>query len=114
MMATSSGSFWAKGLFLLAVTCNAAWVVSGATGWSALLVIGGGFAAIISGFLMFADVRGAGAVSYRDYVRWHKHSPFRNRYWENPRRNYKWSGAVALLLGITMIVIGFWRFVESL
>ena len=64
MMATSSGSFWAKGLFLLAVTCNAAWVVSGATGWSALLVIGGGFAAIISGFLMFAPRkrRGGGFV----------------------------------------------------
>ncbi len=111
-MALQRGSFWAKGLFLLGVGGIASWVITGASRWSALLVMGGGLATIAAGCLIVADVRGAGAVWYRDYVRYRRW-PYRYRYWENPRRNYRWSGAVSALLGLTMIAIGFLRFVES-
>jgi hypothetical protein len=100
-------------LFWLTLAGNATWAISGAAAWSALPVMAGGIAALFSAYLIFSDVRGAGAVSYRDYIRWHRRWPFRNRYWENPRRSFRWAGTVLALLGIFAIVIGFLRFVES-
>lgn len=61
-----SGWFWARGLFLLAVACNAAWVFRGASRWNGLLVIAGGFAAVVAGLLVFTDAAGAGSDSARD------------------------------------------------
>ncbi len=113
-MALNSGPFWAKGLLLLTFASLAAWVVSGASPWSALLVIVGGFAAILAGFLALADVGGVGSDWASDYLRWQKRLPFygRSAYWNDARRIYRRAGAITALLGVMMVVIGFWTFVE--
>lgn len=110
-----SGWFWARGLFLLAVACNAAWVLSGASRWSGLLVIAGGFAAVVAGLLVFTDAAGAGSDSARDYLRWLSRLPFygRSAYWNNPRHIYTMTGVMTALLGVAMILIGFSRSVGS-
>jgi hypothetical protein len=111
-MRPSSGSFWAYALSLLAFACLGTWVFSDASRWSALLVTFGGFASIFAGYVVATDTRGAGAVWYRGYIRY-RLWPFHDRHWENPRRYYRWAGTCLALLGLLMIVIGFWRFVES-
>jgi hypothetical protein len=109
------GWFWAKGLLLLTFSSLAAWVLTGASRWSALLVIVGGFAAVFAGFLAFADVQGAGSDWAKDQLRWQSRLPFygRSAYWNDATRTYRMAGAISAMLGLTMIVIGFLRSVGS-
>lgn len=113
-MAEPRGSFWAKGLLLLTFASIVAWVVTGASRWSGVLIVVGGFAAILAGILAFADVRGAGS-DWANYLRSQSRLPFygRSAYWKDARRTYRWAGVMSALLGVTMVVIGFLRSVGS-
>ena len=112
-MSQKCGFLWLNGLLLVTVASDAAWVLSSASWWSALLVTVGGLAAVSAGVLAFADVRGAGSGWAKSYLRsWVGRSLIsrRSAYWTDERRIYRTFGIMTLLLGAFMIVLGLTRY----